>query len=37
MANYMDTTERTIRRYLKEVDEFELSNGKITKKEEIKG
>ena len=34
MANYLDTTERTVRRYIKEGNEFEYCDGKVVRKEE---
>ena len=32
MAEYLDTTERTVRRYLKDDDAFDYANGIVTKK-----
>lgn len=32
MAEYLDTTERTVRRYLKDDDAFDYTNGIVTKK-----
>lgn len=34
MANYLETTERTVRRYIKEGNEFEYCDGKVVRKEE---
>lgn len=33
MAEYMDTSERSVRRYLKDDDTFEFANGIVTKKQ----